>query len=193
MTCYGAGSDAFGNVAKHHRRGTVKREGRVLTKEIADIGKNKHLQQSCQSRQRSRGRAAAEGADKYYWGQEGPYGGEEAMADEDNEKVLLGQGPGLAHQCHDGIPTGAEARRGQLLSYREIGQGSGARFMRRRAGLGIRSVAREGRDSRRRRVINAEPPLNSCREEKRKSAIEEGKKERSVSVRLYRKEIHDCQ
>lgn len=32
------------------------------------------------------------------------------MADEDNEKVLLGQGPGLAHQCHDGIPTGAEAR-----------------------------------------------------------------------------------
>lgn len=23
------------------------------------------------------------------------------MAHEDNEKVLLGQGPGLAHQCHD--------------------------------------------------------------------------------------------
>lgn len=99
------------------------------------------------------------------------------MADEDDEKVLLGQGPGLAHQCHDGIPTGAEARRGQLLSYREIGQGSGARFMRRRVGLGTRSVAREGRDSRRRSVINAEPTLDSCRDEKRKAQLRRGEKE----------------
>lgn len=52
--------------------------------------------------------AAAVGeAYKYYWCQEGPYGGEEAMAHQDDEKVLLGQGPGLAHQCHDVKATGA--------------------------------------------------------------------------------------
>lgn len=66
------------------------------------------------------------------------------MAHKKDEKVLLGQGPGLAHQCHDVLPTGAVPRRAQRLSYREIGQGSGARFMRRRVRLGIGCPGRPG-------------------------------------------------